>query len=137
MLMSNLSIPRMLLQLVLLLLALVSVPWMLLPKPFLLKKQHQDVSRGFFLFWFSVKCVYVTVCIYGFLLQIISFRGTKVKITNYSRAQMIRFKQRQIMVLMVMRSLNSVKFLFINSFTLLSSYSEQFQTQLLTFVYGP
>ncbi|KAG2703331.1 hypothetical protein I3760_06G133100 [Carya illinoinensis] len=34
------------LQLVLLLLALVAVPWMLLPKPFLLKKQHQDRHRG-------------------------------------------------------------------------------------------
>ncbi|KAJ4716584.1 V-type proton ATPase subunit a [Melia azedarach] len=33
-------------QLVLLLLALVSVPWMLFPKPFLLKKQHQDRHQG-------------------------------------------------------------------------------------------
>ncbi|KAB1207348.1 Vacuolar proton ATPase a3 [Morella rubra] len=33
-------------QIVLLLLALVAVPWMLLPKPFLLKKQHQDRHRG-------------------------------------------------------------------------------------------
>ncbi|KAK9286858.1 hypothetical protein L1049_015264 [Liquidambar formosana] len=33
-------------QLVLLLLALVAVPWMLLPKPFLLKKQHQDRHQG-------------------------------------------------------------------------------------------
>uniref|UniRef100_A0A5B6ZDC6 V-type proton ATPase subunit a n=2 Tax=Davidia involucrata TaxID=16924 RepID=A0A5B6ZDC6_DAVIN len=33
-------------QLVLLLLALVAVPWMLIPKPFLLKKQHQDRHRG-------------------------------------------------------------------------------------------
>lgn len=30
-------------QLMLLLLALVAVPWMLFPKPFLLKKQHQEV----------------------------------------------------------------------------------------------
>ncbi|KAL2346281.1 hypothetical protein Fmac_000281 [Flemingia macrophylla] len=34
------------LQLVLLLLALVAVPWMLLPKPFLLKKQHQERHQG-------------------------------------------------------------------------------------------
>ncbi|XP_062176577.1 V-type proton ATPase subunit a3 [Alnus glutinosa] len=34
------------LQLVLLLLAFVAVPWMLLPKPFLLKKQHQDRHQG-------------------------------------------------------------------------------------------
>ncbi|OWM80297.1 hypothetical protein CDL15_Pgr019577 [Punica granatum] len=34
------------LQLVLLLLALVSVPWMLLPKPFLLKKQHEERHQG-------------------------------------------------------------------------------------------
>ncbi|KAK8956628.1 Vacuolar proton ATPase a3 [Platanthera zijinensis] len=34
------------LQLVLLLLALISVPWMLLPKPFLLKKQHEQRHRG-------------------------------------------------------------------------------------------
>ncbi|OVA20380.1 ATPase [Macleaya cordata] len=34
------------LQLVLLLLALVAVPWMLLPKPFLLKKQHEERHRG-------------------------------------------------------------------------------------------
>ncbi|XP_041021408.1 V-type proton ATPase subunit a3-like [Juglans microcarpa x Juglans regia] len=34
------------LQLVLLLLALVAVPWMLFPKPFLLKKQHQERHRG-------------------------------------------------------------------------------------------
>lgn len=33
-------------QLVLLLLAFVAVPWMLLPKPFLLKKQHQDRHQG-------------------------------------------------------------------------------------------
>lgn len=30
-------------QIVLLLLAFVAVPWMLVPKPFLLKKQHQEV----------------------------------------------------------------------------------------------
>ncbi|XP_059435351.1 V-type proton ATPase subunit a3-like [Corylus avellana] len=34
------------LQLVLLLLAFVAVPWMLVPKPFLLKKQHQDRHQG-------------------------------------------------------------------------------------------
>ncbi|XP_042508685.1 V-type proton ATPase subunit a2 [Macadamia integrifolia] len=33
-------------QLTLLLLALVAVPWMLLPKPFLLKKQHEERHRG-------------------------------------------------------------------------------------------
>uniref|UniRef100_A0A1D1Y150 V-type proton ATPase subunit a n=1 Tax=Anthurium amnicola TaxID=1678845 RepID=A0A1D1Y150_9ARAE len=33
-------------QLVLLLLALISVPWMLFPKPFLLKKQYQDRHQG-------------------------------------------------------------------------------------------
>ncbi|KAH9656960.1 V-type proton ATPase subunit a3 [Citrus sinensis] len=33
-------------QLVLLLLAFVSVPWMLLPKPFILKMQHQDRHQG-------------------------------------------------------------------------------------------
>ncbi|PSS26027.1 V-type proton ATPase subunit a3 like [Actinidia chinensis var. chinensis] len=33
-------------QLVLLLLALVAVPWMLIPKPFLLKKQHKDRHQG-------------------------------------------------------------------------------------------
>ncbi|KAL4273460.1 hypothetical protein GQ457_13G007540 [Hibiscus cannabinus] len=33
-------------QLVLLLLALVSVPWMLLPKPFLLKRQHENRRQG-------------------------------------------------------------------------------------------
>ncbi|KAL2521098.1 V-type proton ATPase subunit a3 [Forsythia ovata] len=34
------------LQIVLLLLALVAVPWMLFPKPFLLKKQHKERHRG-------------------------------------------------------------------------------------------
>ncbi|KAJ0962202.1 hypothetical protein J5N97_030030 [Dioscorea zingiberensis] len=34
------------LQLVLLALALISVPWMLFPKPFLLKKQHQERHQG-------------------------------------------------------------------------------------------
>ncbi|CAJ1973255.1 unnamed protein product [Sphenostylis stenocarpa] len=34
------------LQLVLLLLALVAVPWMLVPKPFLLKKQHKERHQG-------------------------------------------------------------------------------------------
>jgi len=32
-------------QLLLLSLALISVPWMLFPKPFLLKKQHEEVSE--------------------------------------------------------------------------------------------
>ncbi|XP_065882276.1 V-type proton ATPase subunit a2-like [Euphorbia lathyris] len=35
-----------LLQITLLLLALVAVPWMLFPKPFLLKKQHEERHRG-------------------------------------------------------------------------------------------
>ncbi|RWR81381.1 V-type proton ATPase subunit a3-like protein [Cinnamomum micranthum f. kanehirae] len=34
------------LQLVLLLLAFIAVPWMLLPKPFLLKKQHEERHQG-------------------------------------------------------------------------------------------
>ncbi|KAI5402893.1 V-type proton ATPase subunit a3, variant 3 [Lathyrus oleraceus] len=34
------------LQIMLLLLALVAVPWMLLPKPFLLKKQHKERHKG-------------------------------------------------------------------------------------------
>ncbi|THG21910.1 hypothetical protein TEA_016607 [Camellia sinensis var. sinensis] len=34
------------LQIILLLLALVAVPWMLFPKPFLLKKQHEERHRG-------------------------------------------------------------------------------------------
>ncbi|XP_058780761.1 V-type proton ATPase subunit a2-like [Vicia villosa] len=34
------------LQVILLLLALVAVPWMLLPKPFLLKKQHRERHKG-------------------------------------------------------------------------------------------
>ncbi|XP_077220059.1 V-type proton ATPase subunit a2-like [Tasmannia lanceolata] len=34
------------LQIVLLLLALVAVPWMLLPKPFILKKQHKERHQG-------------------------------------------------------------------------------------------
>lgn len=34
------------LQILLLLLALVAVPWMLFPKPFLLKKQHEERHRG-------------------------------------------------------------------------------------------
>ncbi|CAK8569052.1 unnamed protein product [Lathyrus sativus] len=34
------------LQIMLLLLALVAVPWMLLPKPFLLKKQHRERHKG-------------------------------------------------------------------------------------------
>ncbi|KAF5443885.1 hypothetical protein F2P56_036407 [Juglans regia] len=43
---NQLFVGQKMLQLVLLLLALVAVPWMLLPKPFLLKKQHQDRHRG-------------------------------------------------------------------------------------------
>ncbi|KAK4274814.1 hypothetical protein QN277_017986 [Acacia crassicarpa] len=35
-----------LLQLVLLMLALIAVPWMLFPKPFLLRKQHQERHQG-------------------------------------------------------------------------------------------
>lgn len=39
-------------QLVLLLLALIAVPWMLLPKPFLLKKQHEEVHFSFLVDFF-------------------------------------------------------------------------------------
>uniref|UniRef100_A0A7N0UKU1 V-type proton ATPase subunit a n=1 Tax=Kalanchoe fedtschenkoi TaxID=63787 RepID=A0A7N0UKU1_KALFE len=35
------------LQIVLLLMALVAVPWMLFPKPFILKRLHQEISRSF------------------------------------------------------------------------------------------
>lgn len=38
-------------QLVLLVLALAAVPWMLLPKPFLLKKQYQEVCYWFYSFF--------------------------------------------------------------------------------------
>ncbi|XP_027356979.1 V-type proton ATPase subunit a3-like [Abrus precatorius] len=43
---NQLFVGQQFLQLVLLLLALVAVPWMLLPKPFLLKKQHQERHQG-------------------------------------------------------------------------------------------
>ncbi|KHN22210.1 Vacuolar proton translocating ATPase 100 kDa subunit [Glycine soja] len=43
---NQLFVGQKLLQLVLLLLALVAVPWMLVPKPFLLKKQHQERHQG-------------------------------------------------------------------------------------------
>ncbi|ESW30758.1 hypothetical protein PHAVU_002G179900 [Phaseolus vulgaris] len=43
---NQLFVGQKLLQLVLLLLALVAVPWMLVPKPFLLKKQHKERHQG-------------------------------------------------------------------------------------------
>ncbi|XP_034676945.1 V-type proton ATPase subunit a2-like isoform X1 [Vitis riparia] len=43
---NQLFVGQKMLQLVLLLLALVSIPWMLFPKPFLLKKQHQERHQG-------------------------------------------------------------------------------------------
>ncbi|KAF8410527.1 hypothetical protein HHK36_003058 [Tetracentron sinense] len=43
---NQLFVGQKMLQLVLLLLALVAVPWMLFPKPFLLKKQHQERHQG-------------------------------------------------------------------------------------------
>ncbi|GAA0165298.1 ATP synthase [Lithospermum erythrorhizon] len=43
---NQLFVGQKLLQLLLLLMALVAVPWMLLPKPFLLKKQHEERHRG-------------------------------------------------------------------------------------------
>ncbi|KAJ9674836.1 hypothetical protein PVL29_024018 [Vitis rotundifolia] len=43
---NQLFVGQKILQLVLLLLALVSIPWMLFPKPFLLKKQHQERHQG-------------------------------------------------------------------------------------------
>ncbi|KEH36223.1 vacuolar proton ATPase a3-like protein [Medicago truncatula] len=43
---NQLFVGQKLLQVILLLLALVSVPWMLLPKPFLLKKQHQERHKS-------------------------------------------------------------------------------------------
>lgn len=46
-------------------------------------------------------------------------------------------KQNQIMIPMVMRNLSSVKFLYINSYTLQNLYLEQYLIQLLTFVCGP
>jgi len=42
-------------QLVLLLLAFVSVPWMLLPKPFILKKQHDAVCSLFLVLKFPTR----------------------------------------------------------------------------------
>lgn len=50
-------------QIVLLLLALVAVPWMLLPKPFLLKKQHEQVCFEFSYFL----CVGATVFVCFFM----------------------------------------------------------------------
>jgi hypothetical protein len=53
-------------QLVLLLLALVSVPWMLLPKPFLLKKQHEAVwycsQLPSFSIWLKFIYIYMHAC---------------------------------------------------------------------------
>lgn len=38
-----------LMQVILLLLAVIAVPWMLFPKPFILKKLHTEVSIAFYL----------------------------------------------------------------------------------------
>lgn len=64
-------------QLVLLLLALVAVPWMLFPKPLILKKQHQNVWFSFFFpfpwillmtLWLTLS-VFCFICFNGMLLQ--------------------------------------------------------------------
>ncbi|XP_073224501.1 V-type proton ATPase subunit a2-like [Cicer arietinum] len=43
---NQLFVGQQFLQITLLLLALIAVPWMLIPKPFLLKKQHEERHRG-------------------------------------------------------------------------------------------
>ncbi|XP_027356155.1 V-type proton ATPase subunit a3-like isoform X2 [Abrus precatorius] len=43
---NQLFVGQKILQVLLLLMALVSVPWMLIPKPFILKKQHEDRHQG-------------------------------------------------------------------------------------------
>lgn len=43
-------------QMVLLLLAFVAVPWMLLPKPLILKKQHENVCCNYLLNFLSLQC---------------------------------------------------------------------------------
>lgn len=56
-------------QLVLLFLALVAVPWMLIPKPLLLKKQHEEVCSQpcllffFFIFFSFMLIIYIRCCV--------------------------------------------------------------------------
>jgi len=121
-------------QLVLLLLALVSVPWMLIPKPILLKKQHEQVClysipHSFAAFW--LQFIY-TDCFF-------SIRGIKATNTQCSRAPMNQWEQSWgniMMNHMTTRSLSLVKFLFTNLSTPSNLFLVQSQIQLHTFVFG-
>lgn len=129
-------------QIVLLLLALVAVPWMLLPKPFLLKRQHEQVCF-WILFLALVVCVYVYLAGWGIPCYIwrgfdthVSFRGSKVNLMHPFQVVMIPSSWIHIMIHMVMRSLSSVRFLCISLFIPLNLCLEQCQIQLPIFVYG-
>lgn len=103
-------------QLLLLLSALTAVPWMLFPKPFLLKKQNEEVGDKFFssllyqllyfiLLYFSLSFIPISDLIFS--------RGTKVNPTPYFTTQMRIMKWNNTTVPAAM-SLISVRFLYTN-----------------------
>ena len=130
-------------QIVLLLLALIAVPWMLLPKPFLLKKQHEQVCFGFSLLVLLVcvcVCRSVEILCYVWLGSLsdnhVSFRGSKASLMRHFQVLMIPLRWTRIMIHMVMRSLSLVRFLCISLYIPLNLCLEQCQIQPPIFVYG-
>lgn len=138
----------------LLLLAFVSVPWMLLPKPFLLKKQHEVCSFKLYcvICLFNIGgvccvCVFVwvgfgfVICLFNNVIftfsSIVFLSGSKERPMHPFQNQRSLCNQGQTMMIpTVMQSLNSVKFLCISSYTQSSLSSVLFQILLLISVCG-
>ncbi|CAI9103744.1 OLC1v1002283C2 [Oldenlandia corymbosa var. corymbosa] len=104
-------------QLVLLLLALVAVPWMLIPKPFLLKAQHEVCTMFSLLFphYFSshIQSFFISFTIWN----IFFFRDTMAMVTLPFKTQKSHCWLIQIKIPTVMKSSSSVKFLCISLYT--------------------
>lgn len=117
-------------QVLLLLSALVAVPWMLFPKPYFLKKQHEEVCLKHQCFLYSLKyssCTYnpsflhwnspsFFLTSYCHLLIPCFLRGTKVNPTRcfWAGRILLMMTRKTFTTQRIMRNLNSARSLYTN-----------------------